>query len=154
MRNLGDAVHIQNTPEVNIEFESDPALVAAALGKVIDGLSPLQLSADQSITLELVLAEVVNNVIEHAYAEQPGHPVNIAAYGTTDCVTCQVIDHGKSMPHERLPKGAIHDLEVELSDLPEGGFGWFLIGELTQDIRYSRADGKNHLSFSMPLTDQ
>lgn len=143
--------HIFDAPEVVVEFESNPALVADALGQVIAGLEPLDLSQDQSGTLELVLAEVVNNVIEHAYSEEAGHPVNIAVHGSKAEITCQIVDNGKAMPHEQLPKGALHNLDVDLNDLPEGGFGWLLIGELTENIRYVRAAGKNHLSFSMPL---
>ncbi len=140
--------------ELSIEFESDPKLVAGALGQIIDGLSELDMSADQSGALELVLAEVVNNVIEHAYSEEAGHPVAIDVRGAPNRLSCRVTDAGKAMPTERLPKGVLHDLNVELDELPEGGFGWFLIGELTENIRYKRIDGKNHLSFSMSLEKQ
>ncbi|WP_348540063.1 hypothetical protein [Ruegeria sp. HKCCE4148] len=30
--------------------------------------------------------------------------------------------------------------------MPEGGFGWFLIHQLTSDIQYERRDGCNRLS--------
>jgi serine/threonine-protein kinase RsbW len=36
-------------------------------------------------------------------------------------------------------------------DLPEGGFGWFLIRELTKDLQYVRHEDQNRLTFSIPI---
>ena len=35
-------------------------------------------------------------------------------------------------------------------DLPEGGFGWFLIRTLTLDLEYERDGGFNKLRFVVP----
>ena len=35
--------------------------------------------------------------------------------------------------------------------LAEGGWGWALIRDLTTDIRYTREDGRNRLTFRIPL---
>ena len=36
-------------------------------------------------------------------------------------------------------------------DLPEGGFGWFLIRSLTRDLTYLREDGYNMLCFCVDV---
>ena len=36
-------------------------------------------------------------------------------------------------------------------ELPEGGFGWYLIQDLTQELCYYREDRRNFLAFRIPL---
>ena len=55
-------------------------------------------------------------------------------------------------PGAKCPRAWPHDLEaLGEQDLPEGGFGWFLIRELTHDLTYRRDGSRNHLSFRMVL---
>jgi len=35
--------------------------------------------------------------------------------------------------------------------LPEGGFGWIMIQQLTKSLKYQRIKGENHLELIMPL---
>ncbi len=116
------------------------SLVSGPLGRA---LSPEQVS-----NLEIVLAEVLNNVVEHAYAAFPGRVcVTLRREGAD--LRCEVCDQGAAMPGLDLPAGRQADL-AEIADLPEGGFGWFLIRSLTQDLTYRRDNGVNHLSFLLP----
>jgi serine/threonine-protein kinase RsbW len=50
------------------------------------------------------------------------------------------------MPNLQLPQGAPADLS-DLDDLPEGGFGWFLIRAMTSDLVYHRTGGQNCVRF-------
>lgn len=105
------------------------------------------LNADGRGTAELVLAEVLNNVVEHAYARYPGE-IELRLTVTPACLHCQIIDSGLPMPEGRLPPGDPPDLG---EDLPEGGFGWNLIRTLTTGLEYRRLAGRNHLQFSLPV---
>ena len=60
-------------------------------------------------------------------------------------------DAGLPLPDERLPAGEPANLSVPIEDLPEGGFGWFLIRELTSDIQYERRSGNNQLSLCFEI---
>lgn len=100
-------------------------------------------------TVELVLAEVLNNVAEHAYAEGPG-PVAITLTPGQAGLFCLVVDQGSAMPDGHLPDGLLPDAAASLEDLPEGGFGWHLIRSLTHDLAYARTGGCNRLSFLVP----
>ena len=59
-----------------------------------------------------------------------------------------VYDQGLPMPDEHLPKGELAPL-IDGEDLPEGGFGWFLIRTLTLDLEYERDGSFNKLRFAV-----
>ena len=61
-------------------------------------------------------------------------------------------DNGAPMPDETLPAPKQVSTDVALEDLPEGGFGWFLIHNVTKDLSYRREEGWNYLNFSVPAT--
>jgi len=55
------------------------------------------------------------------------------------------------MPDGKLPLGDLAPLDAELDDLPEGGFGWFLIQHLARDVTYTRVDNENHLKMRLAV---
>ena len=63
----------------------------------------------------------------------------------------EIVDHGGELPEGKLPIGEMASLDVELEDLPEGGFGWFMIHHLTKDVRYDRVNGENHLNLRLAV---
>jgi serine/threonine-protein kinase RsbW len=145
---------------------SDPALQAGVARQVI-GSDPLavregllavaarpplsELSQDQRGIAELVLAEVLNNIVEHAYARTSGD-IEVRLLATAGGITCKVIDAGVAMPDHAPPSGSLPaGIGGPPDDLPEGGFGWHLIRTLTRDLAYERQNGRNHLSFVIPL---
>ncbi len=132
----------------SLVFTADPAAVRVALARLLAG-SPVQdLPDDDRGTVELVLAEVLNNVAEHAYAGGSG-PVEVGLCSTPLGIACRVVDRGLAMPGGKLPEGDLPD--VAPPDFPEGGFGWHLIRSLTADLTYARRAGRNRLSFLIPL---
>jgi serine/threonine-protein kinase RsbW len=135
-------------------FTADPAAVRDALASLLAMAPVLGLGADDRGTVELVLAEVLNNVAEHAYAGGSG-PVEVDLQVTAAGLSCRVADVGLAMPDGMLPTGRLPSAQPEaLEDLPEGGFGWYLIRTLTADLTYARSAGQNRLTFVIPLTDQ
>lgn len=114
-------------------------------------LPPLcDLSADGRGTAEIVLAEALNNIVEHAYAHHGGQ-IEVALSLTPPDLLCQISDRGLPLPDLCLPSGVLTPLE-QLSDLPEGGFGWYLIRTLARDLDYRRDAGRNLLSFRLNAT--
>lgn len=102
---------------------------------------------DQRGTAQLVLAEVLNNIVEHAYLEQPGGEISVRLSRSDTGLCCKLTDNGRPMPGLEVPQTGLPDSSGELDSLPEGGFGWFLIRELTQNLTYDRKDGVNMLNF-------
>ena len=123
--------------------------VRLILAKVMDSVPPT-VSPDATFVLELVLAEALNNIVEHAFAPIPEGHIEIGVTVHDARLTCAIRDNGLAMPGELLPRGHLPDLDVETSDLPEGGFGWHMIRSLTSDLTYCRSDGFNLLTFSVP----
>lgn len=98
-----------------------------------------------AVNAEIVLAEVLNNIVEHAYARHPG-TITLTLRCTGAGLACLLKDRGAAMPGLALPVGEFQDLGT-VEDLPEGGFGWFLIRSLVEDLSYERRGGENRLSF-------
>ena len=96
---------------------------------------------------ELVLAEVLNNIVEHAYGGVAG-PIWVRAEGAGPRVAFEVIDTGRPMPDGRAPTG-----RLPAHPMAEGGWGWHLIRALARNLRYRRAAGRNILTFSIMETD-
>jgi serine/threonine-protein kinase RsbW len=140
-------------------LSSEPLAVRAGLVGMATQRPLSLLTPDQRGTVEVVLAEVLNNIAEHAYAGGPGKITVTLRLGGAG-LACQVTDDGVPMPDGRLPDGA-HPMEqlsiggnladVALEDLPEGGFGWNMIRLLTEGLHYVRVGGQNRLSFVIRL---
>lgn len=106
------------------------------------------ISADDAGALELALAEVLNNVVEHAYGDQTGLIV-VEVVRHADALACVVSDRGRQMPGGDLPPAL--DFGALSAGLAEGGFGWPLIRTLTRDLNYLRCGRINVLSFRIAL---
>lgn len=131
------------------EFGGDAAAVRDGLAGMFRRPMLARLTAESRGTVEIVLAEVLNNIAEHAYAKFTGRiEVELTAHDTFLFV--RTLDHGLAMPEGDVPWGKLEAVSG-IQDLPEGGFGWYLIRSLTQELTYQRADGRNHLSFCIDV---
>ncbi|MFL4469665.1 ATP-binding protein [Tateyamaria armeniaca] len=143
---------VSNLPAFQISIQSGGMAVRDALKKLMDGLKPLSLDVEEAGTVELVMAEALNNIVEHAYPEgDPDGPINITCSHARDGLHMTVVDNGRAMPDGRTPLGAPVETDVALNDMPEGGFGWFLIKDLAKDVRYDRVESENHLSLRLAV---
>lgn len=132
------------------QFVSGDWSTRAVLAVLVKRLAERGLSSDDIATVELILAEVLNNVTEHAYAETPG-PVEIELELKPAGLACKVADQGTPLPQGELPDHPPPTIEPP-DHLPEGGFGWHIIRGLTTDLVYSRDEGWNRLSMTVPYT--
>lgn len=116
-----------------------------------------EVSDDTLGRLELVLAEVMNNVAEHAGVISEGQlisatpHIHLCIVRHDSGLACAITDNGISVPDEcLLPR----DLpRKDMTNLPEGGFGWYLIQDLTQALCYYREHQRNFLAFNVPFAD-
>jgi serine/threonine-protein kinase RsbW len=123
--------------------------VRGGLAQIMMCLKPLGLTVDDAGTVELVLAETLNNIVEHALATTQDTTI-IEVRGSHNSLTglrVTVIDQGKPMPTGTAPVAKAPDVDVAFDDLPEGGFGWFMIHTLATEVTYSRIGQSNHLGF-------
>lgn len=139
------ATELHLTAQVTIT--ADPLAVRDGLAVLFDTALLRNLVEDDRSTAEIVLAEALNNIVEHAYAHHTGE-IEITLLLHQNALICRIIDTGLPMPNGSLPQGHLAEFGPS-DDLPEGGFGWFLIRTLSRDLDYRRVDGRNHLSFRL-----
>ena len=126
--------------------------VRGALAFFLNRLAPLNLSDDARDTIELVVAETLNNIVEHAFCDhpQPGF-IRIRCHYRSGDLHLRITDFGNAMPDRALPQPKKFDAASPVSDLPEGGFGWNLIHELTGDVSYARSGPMNIINMRIPV---
>lgn len=125
---------------------SDSLAVRAALRELMAAGMMQDLSDDLRGAAEIVLAELLNNVVEHAYADYPGE-IAIEVARARDGLHCEVVDCGRPMPGGQPPDPDLSPPHA----LPEGGFGWFLIRALSADLGYRRQNGRNEIRLRVPV---
>ena len=128
---------------------SDPNSVRDALERLFRSLRAVGLTQSEQADVEIVLAEAMNNIVEHAYRGSRYGWLRLRTDLFPDCLLCRIEDGGEPMPNLEIPAASQQDLGVELADLPEGGFGWFMIRELTTELSYSRTGNLNRLAFTV-----
>jgi serine/threonine-protein kinase RsbW len=122
----------------------------AAVRDTLCRLFPQSADADQDsrAVAELVLAEVLNNVVEHAYGGAGG-PIHLTLRQCHDCLSFRVADAGQPYPARGLPSGTVSAVAVA----QEGGFGWGLIRALATGVAYRRVGQMNVLVFRVALNN-
>jgi serine/threonine-protein kinase RsbW len=102
------------------------------------------------MAFEIVLAEALNNIVEHSYREQPSGWIVAEAERVGEWVVCRLTDAGCAMPGDTMPP-AHPAPDTRPAALPEGGFGWQMIRDLAHHVTYAREDGVNRLLFALPI---
>ncbi len=138
-------------PDIVTTVLSDTEHVRRALDDVRDSMDAVPEYRAIGDTTQIILAEVLNNVVEHAYRYEAGHPIHVKLSFGPDALNCCVVDEGVAMPEGKPPNGGMPDLDPNDPDsLPEGGFGWAMINMMTTGLTYTRNGGRNELVFSIP----
>lgn len=120
-------------------INADPAAVRALLMALEGSPTLAGLSEDERDCTLLVLAEVLNNVVEHGYGGGPGW-IGLVPGPRRSGRDWRIVDRARTPPpiaclDATMPEGAA-----------EGGFGWPLIRALTDDLAMRRYAGFNVLT--------
>ena len=134
--------------ELRVLYASGRFAVRQVLLSVMDGLSGLGLSDSEKANIELVLAEALNNVAEHAYHGVTAGLVELRVRRFPNHLSFVIMDEGHPMPTGEIPRHDATDTWTR-GDLPEGGFGWLLLRTLARNFAYKRVDGRNTLAFEI-----
>ncbi|WP_022950713.1 ATP-binding protein [Leucothrix mucor] len=108
-----------------------------------------EISVDLQGQLELILVEALNNVVEHAYLEKPGHAINIVLTLEDGSTVISIADTGIPAPGSAIAEGS--ELP-DINDMPEGGWGLCLIQALSDSIEYYRHTDHNQLILKKQTT--
>ena len=100
--------------------------------------------------LELVIAEALNNVVEHAYLYSEDGEIDILVRLRQDQLEVTIMDKGCKF--DGPPPLKEMDVEsMDFEELPEGGFGWNLIRTLTDNVEFEHKDQQNRLTLTRNL---
>ena len=132
------------TPQqaTRIVIPSDPLAIRHGLKSLFESLLLRNLTQANRGKAEIVLAEALNNIVEHAYADATGE-IELTIRLNRHGLNCRIVDHGAPMPNGTLPSGTLMPTDA----LPEGGFGWHLIRALADNLNYARVADQNELTF-------
>ncbi|GLQ35285.1 hypothetical protein GCM10007939_15680 [Amylibacter marinus] len=137
-------------PVFRSEFKSEQSRITSTVAEAAVWLRKTVPDEDAVQNCEIVLAEALNNVVEHAYKYQPDKDIALELQQTEASIEIFIKDSGDQFPGVPQKK-PLDPLTLDLEDLPEGGFGWMMIQALTKDIYYSYTDGKNSLQLSIAV---
>lgn len=137
--------------EFKREFSASDTATRETLIALTDHLRKAGLGPEDQGNIELILAEALNNVAEHAYAGGTG-PVTLRVVAQKVGLCCEISDCGAGMPSGDAPDPPLPTIEPP-DGLPEGGFGWHIIRCLTSALTYQRDDPWNRLKLTMPWAD-
>lgn len=139
--------------QVDILLKSTELAVRDALEKLLSALDPFKFGPEETGAVQLVVAEALNNIVEHAYADAgEDGTIRLRCDVEGDGLHVHIVDQGRAMPDNTLPLGNRPRNDVDVLDLPEGGFGWFLIRDLAKDLEYHREAQENHLRLRIAVT--
>lgn len=136
-------------PMLDCAFEGTFDNVSVHLQKLDAELDRNAVASSCKDDILIVLGEVLNNIVEHGYKEHNGGDIHLRAHAEKDAVHISTMDHGPPIPRSTLSEANLPEKTDDMQTMPEGGFGWFMIHALTDDMRYERVDGQNRFSFSI-----
>jgi len=132
------------------QIKSRQPAVSCVVAQVEAKLKDVGTNPEKSAEVCLVLAEALNNVVEHAYRYANDGDVDIQISISDHYLTISIRDFG---PEFNIPKATrnIPPNTCDFDILPEGGFGWNLIQILTDKISLTRTNNQNHLVLKFGL---
>lgn len=107
-----------------------------------------KLPDEAAADLELAVDEACSNIIEHGYRGMSPGEISLALRLEPDRVAVEIRDHGLGFDPDKIPPPDIH---APLEERKAGGLGWYLIGELMDQVEYRREASGNVLTFSRHL---
>ena len=94
--------------------------------------------------IELVLAEVLNNIVEHGGKNAQKKTISMR-WSNTDQLCITIIASGPCIPSEIITNANMPDPHVGFNNLPEGGFGWALVNAICYKVCTKRRGSFNTL---------
>lgn len=115
------------------------------LGKLMTLIGEhLGLDAELCFELEIAVVEAVNNAIIHACGDDPGQQLELEISCRPDDITIILSDQGRCVDRLPEPLQPLTD-DAAVEDLPESGFGLYLIHQVMDKVEYCSRLGVNTL---------
>jgi serine/threonine-protein kinase RsbW len=119
-------------------------LAASCLRGLITQETPFNES--ERYDVELAVVEALTNIIKHAYAGKSGYIIHLALILYEDHFTVEIYDSGKTIDKKHTKEPYPPQLSYSLEELPESGWGLYLIQQCVDKVDYSMDENCNKLS--------
>ncbi len=108
-------------------------------------------SAGQRLRVLLVVEELFTNTVK--YGQSGGAPVSVTISVESDGAKGMTVCYEDNAPrHDPFGQpGADEELSASVTKRRIGGLGIVLVRELGKDVHYAWSEGKNRLTFAVPL---
>jgi len=127
---------------------SSPAEVRLIVRFCHDTLDDI-FSEDEMSAVELAVVEAANNIIQHAYKNENGKPLQISIFHCGDHIRIELYDTGIAFDSDTITPPDFNWNGIQ--DFPEDGWGIFLMNKLMDEVSYSRQGSVNILKFKKML---
>ena len=131
---------------LDLSFAATESEASAGIAQLSRCLAGQGLPAHKAGDVKIALAEAINNVVEHAYADVTPAKVKVRCRLHRNWLEILISDTGESVAGISCSRRCTRAAGFICRRVARRGFGWFLIHELTSDIHYERCDGCNRLS--------
>ena len=134
---------------IKISLQSRPENVRL-LGATVKGIcSCAQCPPEDSGLIQTAIVEALNNVIRHAYQGEPDKTVDVEFQMEPGLLKATIQDEGLGL--EAWPNPRLDFDPQDVSSLPEGGMGIFIINQVMDQGEYTRENGRNVLVMTKSL---
>lgn len=127
---------------ITLRIKSHPKNVAL-VGIAVRGYCETFFEREMSTEVELAVVEALNNVIEHGYKGGIGHNILIRVEIRSKQFICQIRDYGRTWD-DYAAKDSL-DLGNSLEELPEGGYGLFILHQVMDSVHHEPKNPGNLL---------
>ncbi len=123
----------------------------AALARVVELVEAVCAAAgfvrQDCFRLTLIVEELFTNTVRHGHGGDSDELVALAFEIQERRVVLTYED--TAPPYDPSLRARAPDITVQPGPRPEGGLGLALVGQMAEDLAYSRADGRNRLSLAV-----
>lgn len=134
------------TPHYNfsLSLTNNQHMVPDLLMKIRQWMVGIGVPQNKITNIQIVVAEALNNIIEHGFSIENFGTIDIQIEVDDDSTVVELMDNGKKFTPPNISKTPLID-STDFENLPEGGFGWFLITEITSSFELQRHLNMNKL---------
>ena len=111
------------------------------------------LNESECHAVELAITEACNNIVSHAYTEASDLPIWLTVQRREDSIYFRIEDCA-SVSFQIDEVGTPPFQWESIQDVPEGGWGIFLIRSAMDKVRHTREDGRNRLELVKKLSPE
>ena len=143
-------LQVSNVMEWNLTLNSELTElenVKQALNKILDNAG---LAVELIENTQLIVEEILVNIIQYGYENRNDGHIDLRLEINKQNLIMTFKDGGK--PFNPLIEVAAPDLDRDDDERSLGGFGFFLVQELSEQVDYAYRDGKNILTVSQLIS--